>query len=124
VLAVTRYRVAPDDAGAFRAAAAGALRVLAERPGCTGGTVGRAIDDPQLWTLTTTWESVGAYRRALGAYEVKLVAVPLMYRALDEPSAFEALATWTPGGGYAEHEGALWVPDPAGTGVTPDERSG
>ena len=40
--------------------------------------------------LTTEWESVGAYRRALSAYDVKLTAVPVLSRALDEPSAYEA----------------------------------
>jgi quinol monooxygenase YgiN len=130
VLVVTRYRVVPADQEAFRAEAAAALRVLAARPGCAGGTVGRAVDDPQLWTLTTAWESVGAYRRALSAYEVKLVAVPVMHRAIDEPSAFEPLAVWTPEGGFAELEGAL-APDAAevdpgqhAARVTPDERSG
>jgi hypothetical protein len=39
--------------------------------------------------LTTTWEHVGAYRRALSSYDVKLNAVPLLSRALDEPSAYE-----------------------------------
>jgi quinol monooxygenase YgiN len=133
VLAVTRYRVAPDDAEAFRVDAAAALAALAARPGCTGATLGRAVDDPRLWTLTTSWESVGAYRRALSAYEVKLVAVPLMYRALDEPSAYEPLLTWTPDGGLAEHRPALssdGTAAPGGrdvgrdAGVTPHKRSG
>lgn len=57
------------------------------------GVVGRSTDDPELWTLTTLWASVGQYRRALGSYEVKLHAHPLMYLALDEPSAFEALVS-------------------------------
>lgn len=114
MLVVTRYRVARQDGDAFHAEAEAALRALAARPGCTGGTLGRAVDDPELWTLTTTWESVGAYRRALSSYEVKLVAVPLMYRALDEPSAFEPLLTWTPGDGLAEHAPIL-APDAAET---------
>jgi quinol monooxygenase YgiN len=115
VLVVTRYRVTPDDQASFQTDAVAALRVLAERPGCTGGTVGRAVDDPQLWTLTTTWESVGAYRRALSAYDVKLVAVPLMYRSIDEATAFEPLAVWTPDGGLTEHVSTL-APDAAETG--------
>ena len=41
--------------------------------------------------LITEWESVGAYRRGLGGYEVKLAATPLLAQALDQPSAFEAL---------------------------------
>lgn len=102
MLVVTRYRVEPGDVPGFQADAVAALRVLAARPGCTGAVLGRAVDDPVLWTLTTSWESVGAYRRALSAYDVKLVAVPLMYRAVDEPTAFEALATWTPSEGLVE----------------------
>jgi hypothetical protein len=39
----------------------------------------------------TEWESVGAYRRALGHYEVKLRATPLLAQSVDQPSAFEAL---------------------------------
>ncbi len=40
--------------------------------------MGRNTDDPELWLLTTEWESVGAYRRALSAYDVKLTAVPVL----------------------------------------------
>jgi Antibiotic biosynthesis monooxygenase len=106
MLVVTRYRVGEGDVVAFRADAVAALRALTGRPGCLGGTVGRAVDDGELWTLTTTWRSVGDYRRALSSYDVKLHAVPLMYRAIDEPSAYEPLVTWTPDGGVAEVEPA------------------
>jgi quinol monooxygenase YgiN len=102
VLVVTRYHVKPDDEQSFRADATAALRVLTERVGCLGATLGRAVDEPTLWTLTTTWRSVGAYRRALSNYDVKLVAVPLMYRAIDEPSAFEPLLDWAPVTGFTE----------------------
>lgn len=75
----------------FQQQAEAALRVLAVRPGYVRGTVGRATDDEDAWLLLTEWESVGAYRRALGGYEVKLTATPLMATALDQPSAFEEL---------------------------------
>ena len=39
----------------------------------------------------TTWENVGAYRRALSSYDVKLRAVALLGRAIEEPSAFEVV---------------------------------
>jgi quinol monooxygenase YgiN len=104
VLVVTRYVVPGDEQSAFLDQCRGALAALAARPGCRSGHVARSIDDPTLWTLTTTWESVGAYRRALSSYEVKLYAVPLMYRAVDEPTAFEDLVVWTPDGGTVEHE--------------------
>ena len=60
-----------------------------ERAGFVRSRIGRNTDDPELWVLTTEWESVGAYRRALSAYDVKLTAVPVLSRAIDEPSAYE-----------------------------------
>jgi hypothetical protein len=104
VLVVTRYVVPVEESAEFRGLAEVALAALAARPGCTGGRVGRAADDATLWTLTTTWASVGDYRRALSAHDVKVRAVPLMSRAVDEPSAFEDLVTWSPQSGTEHHE--------------------
>jgi quinol monooxygenase YgiN len=95
VLVVNRFRVSLDDGEVFRAELAAAHAVLAERPGYVDGQVGRNLDDPTLWVLTTRWENVGAYRRALSAYDVKLQAVPLLSRALDEPSAYEVVEPGT-----------------------------
>ena len=69
--------------------------MLAARPGYQRGTLGRNVDDPELWVLSTQWEHVGAYRRSLSSYEVKLHAVPLLSRALDEPSAYEVVEPGT-----------------------------
>ena len=77
----------PDFAGQATAA----LRVLAEQRGFVRGWLGRATDDESAWLLFTEWESVGAYRRGLGAYQVKLVATPVFALAEDRPSAFEPL---------------------------------
>ncbi|MGI8881692.1 MAG: antibiotic biosynthesis monooxygenase [Jatrophihabitans sp.] len=66
-----------------------ALAVLANRPGYLSGTAGPAADDPASWVLVTQWRTVGDYRRALGNYDVKLYATPLLARAIDLPSAFE-----------------------------------
>jgi quinol monooxygenase YgiN len=95
VLVVNRFRVPVDDGEAFRAELDAAHETLAERPGYVGGQVGRNLDDPTLWVLTTRWENVGAYRRALSAYDVKLNAVPLLSRAVDEPSAYEVVEPGT-----------------------------
>jgi quinol monooxygenase YgiN len=95
VLVVNRFRVPVEDGEAFRAELAAAHDVLAQRPGYVEGQVGRNLDDPTLWVLTTRWENVGAYRRALSAYDVKLQAVPLLSRAVDEPSAYEVVEPGT-----------------------------
>ena len=89
---MTRFVVEPADEAAFRDDAAAALRALSERPGWLGGRLGRAIDDGSGWLLLTEWESVGAYRRALGGFDVKMHATPLLARAVAEPSAYETFA--------------------------------
>jgi quinol monooxygenase YgiN len=95
VLVVTRFRVPPEEAPAFREGLEAAHALLAAQPGYADGRVGRAVDDPGLWVLSTRWDSVGAYRRALSSYDVKLGAVPLLSRALDEPSAYELVEPGT-----------------------------
>ncbi|GAA4114409.1 hypothetical protein GCM10022215_12490 [Nocardioides fonticola] len=89
MLVVNRFRVPTAEAEAFRADLLAARGALAARPGYVAGQVGRNVDDPELWTLVTTWENVGAYRRALSSYDVKLTAVPVLGRAIEEPSAYE-----------------------------------
>lgn len=91
MLVVNRFRVPVADAEAFRSDLAAAHALLAARPGYRDGSVGRNVDDPELWVLQTRWVDVGSYRRALSAYGVKLGAVPLLSRALDEPSAYEVV---------------------------------
>ena len=95
MLVVSRFRVPLEEGASFRVGLQDALDALAERPGHLGGTIGRNVDDPELWVLSTRWEHVGAYRRALSAYDVKLRAVPLLSRALDEPSAYEVVEPGT-----------------------------
>jgi quinol monooxygenase YgiN len=91
VIVVSRFRVPAAEAGAFRDDLERAHDALAARPGYLDGRIGRNVDDPELWVLSTTWEHVGAYRRALSSYDVKLTAVPVLSRALDEPSAYESV---------------------------------
>lgn len=95
MIVVSRFRVSDDHAETFRAELQAAHEALAGRPGYLHGRIGRNVDDPGLWVLTTEWEHVGAYRRALSAYDVKVTAVPVLSRALDEPSAFEVVEPGT-----------------------------
>ena len=95
MLVVTRFDVRRPETFADRAHTA--LATLAARPGYVRGQLGRSVDEPDTWCLITEWESVGAYRRALSSYEVKMYATPLLAEALDEPSAYEVLASAGPG---------------------------
>jgi antibiotic biosynthesis monooxygenase len=93
VLVTTRARVPETEADAFRTAADDLLGLLSGLPGFVRGHLGRAADDQELWVLATEWEGVGAYRRALSAYDVKMSAPAVMAYAVDEPSAFELLTS-------------------------------
>ena len=100
MIAITHFAQAGDD---FAARAQAALTALAARPGYLRGSLGRSTDDPAAWVLLTEWENVGSYRRALGAFDVKLRATPLLAEAADLPSAFEALLDVAPGGVAVQH---------------------
>lgn len=110
MLVVTRFSVPESDGESFGESARGAMAALAEQPGYRGGRLGRAADDPTAWVITTEWDGVGAYRRSLSAYAVKLAATPLLSRGHDEPSAYELL--------YADGPGAAVTrPSDRATGV-------
>ena len=89
VLVVNRFRVPEANGEAFRADLTAARDALAACVGYAGGEIGRNVDDPELWVLTTRWENVGSYRRALSSYQVKLRAVAVLVQAIEEPSAYE-----------------------------------
>jgi quinol monooxygenase YgiN len=91
VLVVTRFDVPAADGAQFLDRARAALAAFSSRPGYLRGSVGRAADDPTQWVLTTEWVGVGAYRRSLSSYDVKIDAAPLLSLGRDEPSAFEVL---------------------------------
>ncbi len=98
LISVTHF-AASDDGFAERAA-----RALAALSACRGyqrGRLGRSTDDTGDWVLVTEWANVGSYRRALGSYDVKLQATPLLAEALDRPSSFEALVEIAAGGAAA-----------------------
>lgn len=91
MIVVSRFDVPDGESQAFLPQAQAALAAFAARPGFVRGRVGRAADEPTAWVLTTEWEGVGAYRRSLGAYDVKVDAATLLGRARGEASAFEIL---------------------------------
>lgn len=95
MIAITHFTGA---ASAVTDQARSALAALAQRPGYLRGTLGRSTDDPEAWVLLTEWADVGSYRRALGGFEVKLHATPLLASAPNLPGAFEALVEVAPGG--------------------------
>ena len=89
MLAIARFQVQLKDAVDFRAELEAVKAVLAQAPGYKSGLVGQNLDEPTLWVLTTEWENVGSYRRALSSTRAKLEAIPVLARAIDEPGAYE-----------------------------------
>ena len=75
-----------------------ALAALADCAGFVRGELGRSADDPSRWCLVTRWASIGAYRRALGSYPVKIAARTLLADAVEEPAGYEVLRSADAGG--------------------------
>lgn len=91
MIMVSRFVVPEVEGETFANRAAAALAEFAARPGYRSGRVGRSVDDPTRWVIAIEWAGVGAYRRALSSYEVKVAAAPLLAESIDEPSAYEVL---------------------------------
>lgn len=94
MISLTHFRGGDDVLGRGR----DALAAFAANPGYLRGSLGRSTDVGDAWVLLTEWVDVGSYRRALGAYDVKLRATPLLGDAADLPSAYEALVEVAPDG--------------------------
>ena len=90
VLVVSRYRV-ESDRSQWLSQMRTALAVLGQSAGFVRGQIAQATDDADLMVVSTSWTSVGAYRKALSRFEVKAQVIPLLSLAIDEPSAFESV---------------------------------
>lgn len=95
---LTRFSVSETEGGQFADHAADALAAFADCPGYLRGHLGREVDDSTGWLLLTEWVGVGAYRRALSRYDVRVRAIPLLARGQLEPGAYEVLRTVGPAG--------------------------
>jgi quinol monooxygenase YgiN len=102
VIVISRFRVDDGDAHGFLDRARPALDAFAARPGYLRGRIGRAADDPTLWTIVTEWTSVGAFRRSLSAFDVKMYAAPLLAESIEEPAAYEVIVGVDGESGVAE----------------------
>jgi hypothetical protein len=89
MIAIARFELALSQAVDFRAELESVKAVLSEAAGFISGTIGQNLDEPTLWVLTTEWQNVGSYRRALSSTRAKLEAIPVLARAIDEPGAYE-----------------------------------
>ena len=91
LLVVSRFRVPTERRPDFLRDAKAAMTVLAAQAGCRGVSLGQSTDEADLLLIRSEWDGVGAYRRGLSAFDVKVTAVPLLSTAIDEPSAYEVV---------------------------------
>ncbi|MFZ4108677.1 MAG: antibiotic biosynthesis monooxygenase family protein [Candidatus Planktophila sp.] len=89
MLAIARFSIPLAQASGFRRELEGVNAVLAAAAGYIDGQIGQNLDEPTLWVLSTRWENVGSYRRALSSNRAKLEAIPILARAIDEAGAYE-----------------------------------
>ncbi|GAB3230648.1 hypothetical protein GCM10027447_25280 [Glycomyces halotolerans] len=97
MLVLYRFAVSERETEDFARDAETALAALASCDGYLRGGLCRAVDEDATWLLWSEWSGVGAYRRSLSNYQVKM-STPLLSRALPEASGFEVLAECAPGG--------------------------
>lgn len=95
VVIVTRF-IVPDETPDHRqnvadfVANGARLRTAFEaRPGHVRSTLARSLEDPTRWVLVSEWTGVGAWRRALSAYDVRIEVMPFMALAENEPAVYE-----------------------------------
>ena len=125
LLVVSRFRVGDPERAAFLADAGRAVEALTAQPGCRAASIGQSTDESGLIAIRTEWTGVGAYRRALSAFDVKVNAIPLLSAAIDEPSAYELVHHWTPEGltvapsGLAADAGSVGLGEAAAPLVPP-----
>jgi hypothetical protein len=115
VIVISRFAVAEHSAEDFLARARLALGAFAARPGYLRGWIGRAADDPGLWTITTEWSGVGAFRRSLSGFDVKMYAAPLLAESISEPAAYEIIVGMTGGNAETTATGRHEAPPPTGS---------
>lgn len=68
-----------------------AIETLQKLPGFIEALASRSPDEHSRVTVTTKWNDVGSYRRALSSTEAKLKVWPFLAKMHDQPSAFEVL---------------------------------
>lgn len=98
VIVVSRFRVVSGQDDAFGVQARAAIEALSACPGFVSGELAQSTDEADLRLITTRWSGMGAYRRALSSFEVKVAAVPLLSQAVDEPSTYEVVHARSPEG--------------------------
>lgn len=125
LLVVTRHRVSDEGREEFVARAREAIAVLAAQRGFIDASIAQATDEADLFVITSNWVGVGAYRRALSSFDVKMTAIPLLSTAVDESSAFEVVHHRTPQGetsarsGLAADAGAVGLGSASASEVRP-----
>lgn len=80
-----------DSLDAWLAEAERVLELFKQQSGFQSAKACLALDNDGLGLVLLQFDSVGNYRRALSAYEIKIAATEFLSRALDEPSAYEVL---------------------------------
>ncbi len=123
---VTALRFRSNDSVGLLGQLRAAIDLLATFDGFVDARLARAVDEGDLISLTLGWTTVGAYRRALSSYDVKVSVVPLLSLAIDEPTAFEVLqvsdaeGTTTASGTLAADAGTVSLGQAAAERVAPE----
>ncbi|CAB4709088.1 unannotated protein [freshwater metagenome] len=123
LIVISRFQVGVDQVAEFAANSRHAIAVLATCNGFVEAFVGQSTDEPDLLTITSRWQHVGAYRRALSTFDVKVSVIPFLSLAIDESSAYEIVHHRTEhsvtdsASGLAADAGSIGLGDAAGPAI-------
>lgn len=123
LIVISRFRVPAEQVAEFAATSRNAIAVLAGCDGFIEALLGQSTDEPDLLTITSRWQHVGAYRRALSTFEVKVSVIPFLSLAIDESSAYEIVHHRTEdsvvdsASGLAADAGSIGLGHAAGPGI-------
>ena len=95
ILLVCRFSGADPD---FLTTARAPVALLAAQPTCRTLRLARSTDDAAVWTLTAEFDSVPAYRAALGPFDVRTTVIPFLSTADQQTSGVFEVAASSDGG--------------------------
>lgn len=98
VVVTMRFTVTTEERGEFLQRAREAASMLRTRQGCLGIDLLQSVDAADSLMITTRWDSMGSYRRAMSAYDIKEQVIPFLSQARDEDSTFETILQASPEG--------------------------
>jgi hypothetical protein len=91
VIVSTVHKVSSEQQGEFLNLATQWLTGLGKLPGWVNGSVGRSVDEVDIWLIHQEWQDAGSCRRGLSNSQLRPLAFAIAKTNFSEVSTFEQL---------------------------------